>query len=160
MWLSGSSCVASSGTPVTSSWMTLASVVRKWATFTSKGRLVWRFISVSLINKTTITIKLKLLQLARWTRTQQTEDRRPLPLAWRRGEFQLQVPVPFPVFTSRATLCCGQEGMNNGADTSANQCWYEKLFRFTTINPNQAASEGKKQTGRNNVHFPEINENY
>lgn len=114
MWLSGSSCVASSGTPVTSSWTTSASAVRKWATFTSKGRLVRCFFSASLMNKTAITIKLKLLQLAGWTRTQQTEDRRPLPLAWRGGEFQLQVPVSFPVFTSRASLCCGQEGTNKG----------------------------------------------
>lgn len=69
---------------------------------------------MSLINKTTITIKRNISQLARWTRTQQTEDRRPLPLAWRGGEFQLQVPVSFPVFTSRATLCCGQEGTEKG----------------------------------------------
>lgn len=110
MWLSGSSCVASSGTAVTSSWMTSASAVRKWATFTSKGRSVLCFIYILPMNKRTIKVKQKCSQLARWTRTQQAEDRRPLPLACRGGEFQLQVPVSFPVFTSRAALRCGQEG--------------------------------------------------
>ncbi len=49
-------------------------------------------------------------QLARRTRTQQAEDRRPLPLSGRRGKLQLQVPVSVPLFTSRAALCRRQEG--------------------------------------------------
>lgn len=49
-------------------------------------------------------------QLAARTRAQQAEDGRPLPLAGRRGELQLQVPAALPLPPCRAALCGRQEG--------------------------------------------------
>lgn len=138
---SGFSCVASSGTPVMSSWMMSASAERRWVTSTLKGRRrkfttsasVNIFLFLFYINlyffsdsdfsilkmyvKTNFSTNLhssSVCQLAWWSRTQQAEDRRPLPLSGWRGKLQLQIPVSLSLFTSRTTLCCRPEGKNYG----------------------------------------------